>query len=104
LQLLQPSIEPAPATDGLIHLAYEGQMTNTGERRADIVSVVPVDPLADFSPTGRNLITDSQGRDVAGKVKLLSGHRMTSCRTTASNRRQNRRRASRRVYRAGTRD
>ena len=37
LQLLQPSVEPVPTTDGLIHLAYEAQMTNTGEQRADIV-------------------------------------------------------------------
>ena len=29
---------------------------------------MPVDPLAGFGPTGRNLITDEQGNDVAGKV------------------------------------
>jgi hypothetical protein len=71
LQLVQPSVEPVAATDGLIHLAYAAQVTNTGAQRADIVSVVPVDPLADFTPTGRNLITDPQGRDVAGKVRLF---------------------------------
>jgi hypothetical protein len=38
----------------------------------DILSVVPVDPLADFGPTGRNLITDAQGRDLAGKVRLFA--------------------------------
>jgi len=71
LQLVQPSVEPVAATDGLIHLAYAAQVTNTGAQRADIVSVVPVDPLADFSPTGRNFITDRLGRDVTGKVRLF---------------------------------
>ena len=72
LQLLQPSVEPVPATDGLIHLAYTAQVTNTRATPADIVSVVPVDPLADFARTGRNLITDEQGNDVAGKVRLFA--------------------------------
>jgi len=68
LQVLQRSIEPVPVTDGLIHLVYAAQVTNTLARPVQIVSVVPVDPLAGFSPTGRNLITDVQGNDVAGKV------------------------------------
>ena len=68
LQLLQRSVEPVPATDGLIHLPYLAQVTNTQPTPYDIVSVVPVDPLAGFIPTGRNLITDEQGNDVAGKV------------------------------------
>ena len=74
LQVLQRSIEPVPATDGLIHLPYAAQATNTEAKPADIASVVPVDPLAGFSPTGRNLIVDSdeQGRSVAGKVKLFA--------------------------------
>jgi Peptidase family M23 len=74
LQVLQPSIEPVPATDGLIHLAYVAQATNTQATPADITGVVPVDPLAGFAPTGRNLIVDSdeQGRSVAGKVKLFA--------------------------------
>jgi hypothetical protein len=68
LQLLQPSVEPVPATDGLIHLPYVAQVTNTQPTAVTIVGVVPVDPLANFSPTGRNLITNEQGNDVAGKV------------------------------------
>ena len=68
LQLLQPSVEPVPATDGLIHLPYVAQVTNTQPTPYDIVGVVPVDPLAGFAPTGRNLITNEQGNDVAGKV------------------------------------
>ncbi len=68
LQVLQRSVEPVPATDGLIHLVYAALATNVTAQPVRIVSVVPVDPLAGFSPTGRNLITDAQGRDVAGKI------------------------------------
>ena len=71
LQLPQPSVEPVPATDGLIHLPYVAQVTNTAAQPVHIVSVVPVDPLAGFGPTGRNLITDPQGRSVAGQVELF---------------------------------
>lgn len=71
LQVLQRSVEPVPATDGLIHLVYAALATNTQAQPIRIGSVVPVDALADFAPTGRNLITDANGRDVAGKVKLF---------------------------------
>ena len=55
LQLLQRSVEPVLATDGLVHLPYVAQVTNTQPTPYDIFGVVPVDPLADFAPTGRNL-------------------------------------------------
>jgi Peptidase family M23 len=71
-QVLQRSVEPVPATDGLTHLVYAALMLNTSGQPIQIVSVVPVDPLAGFSPTGRNLITDVQGRDVGGKVRLFA--------------------------------
>jgi len=71
LQVLQRSIEPVPATDGLIHLPYVAQVTNTQPTPHDIFGVVPVDPLAGFVPTGRNFIIDEQGRDLAGKVRLF---------------------------------
>jgi hypothetical protein len=70
LQVLQRSVEPLPVTDGLTHLVYSALVMNALPQPVQIVSVVPVDPLAGFSPTGRNLITDLQGRDLAGKVKL----------------------------------
>jgi Peptidase family M23 len=72
LQPVQRSIEPVPATDGLIHLAYAAQVTNTRTTPADITGVVPVDPLADFSPTGQNFVTDDQGHDVTGAVRLFA--------------------------------
>ena len=36
LQLTQPLVEPVPATDGLIHLPYAAQVTNTRATPADI--------------------------------------------------------------------
>jgi len=72
LQLLQRSVEPVLATDGLVHLPYVAQVTNTQPTPYDIFGVVPVDPLAGFVPTGRNLIIDEQGRDLAGKVRLFA--------------------------------
>jgi hypothetical protein len=33
LRVLQPSIEPVPATDELVHLAYVAQVTNTQRQR-----------------------------------------------------------------------
>jgi len=56
---LQTVIEPVPATDGLVHLAYAAQATNMHQGRAEILSIVPVDPLDKFRPTGRNRVLDS---------------------------------------------
>ena len=72
LRVLQPSIEPVPATDGLIHLAYVTQVMNAPNQPADILEVVAVDPTADFVPTGRNIELDPEGQDVAGKVMRVS--------------------------------
>ena len=58
LQLVQRSIVPVPTTDGLFHLVYTAQVMNPRTTPADITGVVPVDPLADFTPTGRNFVTD----------------------------------------------
>jgi hypothetical protein len=53
LQVLQRSIEPVPATDGLIHLVYAALVTSTGFA-VQIVSVVPVDPLTGFTSPARS--------------------------------------------------
>ena len=59
----------------LIHLPYVAQVTNTQPTAVTIVGVVPVDPLANFTPTGRNLITNEPGNDVAGKVAPFAAGR-----------------------------
>jgi hypothetical protein len=71
LRVLEPSVEPVPATDGLIHLAYVAQVTNVLAQPLDLISVVPVDPLAGFAPTGRDHVTDDDGHDVTGLVQLF---------------------------------
>jgi hypothetical protein len=84
LRVLDPSIEPVQTTDGLIHLAYIAQVTNTQTTPADIASVVPVDALAGFAPTGRNSPTDAQGDDVAGQVELFATAQFPSPSATPS--------------------
>ena len=74
LQVLQRWVEPVPATDGLIHLAYAAQVTNTLTTPLDITGVVPVDPLGDFSPTGRDYVVNPVGAsfvNVTGMVRLF---------------------------------
>ena len=105
LQQLQRSVEPVPATDGLIHLTYLAQVTNTQPTPYDIVGVVPVDPLAGFIPTGRNLITDEQGTTWPAKWRR-SSRRRTAPRRRATAPRARRRRPrgpSHRACRPGTR-
>src|SRR5205085_3527996 len=105
LELTQPSVEPVPVTDGLIHLPYAAQVTSTQATPLDILSVVPVDAFAGFAPTGRNLITDAEGRDVAGKAKLVaaSPDDIMPDDSPLDEGRRNPRRASPRACRAGTR-
>ncbi len=69
---LQTVIEPVPATDGLVHLAYAAQATNMHQGRAEILSIVPVDPLDKFRPTGRNRVLDTDGAPITGKVRLFA--------------------------------
>jgi hypothetical protein len=102
LQVLQRSVEPVPATDGLVHLPYAAQVTNTLATPANILGVVPVDPLADFAPTGRNFIIDEQGATSPARCGCSPRSR-TPCRTPTRSRRRNLGRASPRACRPGTR-
>lgn len=69
LRVLQGSIVPVPATDGLIHLAYAAQMTNLNPARARIDLIVPVDPFNGFQPTGRNFVIDGDNKNITGFVR-----------------------------------
>jgi hypothetical protein len=53
-RVLGDTINPVTGTDGLIHLAYTAQVTNATDAPGRHFKVVPVDPLANFQPTGRN--------------------------------------------------
>ena len=67
----QDSIIPVPTTDGLIHLSYAAQVTNAGHDKTLIGSIVPVDPLDGFRPTGTNKVIDTDGHDITGKIRLF---------------------------------
>ena len=81
LHVLQDEIEPVPATDGLVHLAFAAQVTNVGRNRAALTSVVPVDPLAGFAPTGVNRVFDVNGNAIEGMVRLFDPATQTGART-----------------------
>jgi hypothetical protein len=100
LQVLQRSVEPVPATDGLIHLAYAALALNTLAQPVQIVSVVPVDPLAGFSPTGRNFIRTRRAATLPARSSWPSHRRTPPCRPTP--RCRNPCLASRRACRPGT--
>ncbi len=73
VRTLGDTIIPVPATDGLVHLAYAAQVTNLAPGRAAIASIEPVDPLAEFTPTGRNLVRDVDGAPITGKIRVFGG-------------------------------
>jgi len=68
VRVLQPSVEPVPATDGLIHLAYMALVTNLSTLPISLVEVGAVDPTAGYTATGRNIQLDHAGQDVAGEI------------------------------------
>jgi hypothetical protein len=71
LHLLQDTIYPAPATDGLVHLAYAAQVTNLQADPVEVNEVTPVDAMRNFAPTGRNRQLDADGHPITGKVRLF---------------------------------
>lgn len=72
LRILQTEIVPVPGTDGLTHLAYAAQVTNLSPNPSTVQSVVPVDPLEQWAPTGTNRVLDTHGLDITGKVRLFA--------------------------------
>jgi hypothetical protein len=70
-RVLGDAVTAVPATDGLVHLAYAAQVTNLASGIATIESIVPVDPLHRFQPTGDNLVRDVDGNPITGKVRLF---------------------------------
>lgn len=72
LRVLQDTITPVPATDGLVHLAYVAQITNLSRAPIDIEALTPVDFLGGGSATGRDEVRDGLGVAIADKVKLFA--------------------------------
>lgn len=76
VRVLGDSVTPVRATDGLVHLAYAAQVTNLASGVARISSIVPVDALGGFLPTGRNSVLDVHAGPITGQVRgfgLLPG-------------------------------
>ena len=71
LHILQGTIVPVPATDGLIHLAYAAQVTNLQSDPVEIVEVTPVDAARDFAPTGKSQQLDGDRGTITAKAKLF---------------------------------
>lgn len=69
LQILQPSLIPVPGTDGFIHLAYAGQVTNLDRGTAVFTQIRPVDPLHGFAAVGESGVVDMDGHDITGTVR-----------------------------------
>lgn len=71
-RVLGSGIYPVKGSDGLMHLAYALQLTNSWSVPATIRSVEVIDPARGNQPTGRNRVLDVKNDDVTGKVKLFT--------------------------------
>jgi len=71
LHILQDTIVPVPATDGLTHLAYAAQVTNLQADPVEVVEVTPVDAMRNFASTGKNQQFDGDRSPITGKVRLF---------------------------------
>lgn len=65
-------IYPVKGSDGLIHVAYALQVTNSWRVPATIQSVEVVDPTHGNQVSGKNRVLDITNEDVTGQVKLFS--------------------------------
>jgi hypothetical protein len=72
LQILQASLIPVPGTDGFIHLAYAGQVTNLDHGAAVFTQIRPVDPLHGFAAVGESGVMDMDGNDITGTVRSFA--------------------------------
>ena len=71
-RLVGSGIHPVKGSDGLIHLAYALQLTNSSSMVATIKSVEVVDPARDNQLSGKNRVLDIKNEDVTGQVKLFT--------------------------------
>jgi Peptidase family M23 len=70
--LVGSGIYPVKGSDGLIHLAYALQVTNSWSLTATIKSVEVVDPARDNQVSGNNRVLDIKNEEVTGQVKLFT--------------------------------
>jgi hypothetical protein len=65
-------IQPVKGTDGLIHLSYAVQVTNTTVNRGTNFKAVAVDPVKEFEPTGHNFVETDEGKDITGLIRRFA--------------------------------
>jgi Peptidase family M23 len=70
--LVGSGIYPVKGSDGLIHLAYALQVTNSWSVTSTIKSVEMVDPARGNQVSGKNRVLDIKNEDVTGQVKLFT--------------------------------
>jgi hypothetical protein len=70
--LIGSGIHPVKGSDGLIHLAYALQITNSWSLPATIKSVELVDPSRGNQVSGKNRVLDIKNDDVTGQVRLFT--------------------------------
>jgi hypothetical protein len=70
--LVGSGVYPVRGSDGLIHLAFGMQFTNTWNIPMTIQSVEVVDPGQNNKPTGKNRVLSIKDEDVTGQLKLFS--------------------------------
>ena len=70
--LVGSGIHPVKGSDGLIHLAYALQATNSWSLPATIQSVEVVDPARGNQVSGKNRVLAIKNEDVTGLVKLFT--------------------------------
>jgi hypothetical protein len=70
--LVGSGIYPVKGSDGLIHLAYALQATNSWSLTATVKSVEVVDPARGNQISGKNRVLDIKDEDVTGQVKLFT--------------------------------
>jgi len=71
-RLLGHQIQPVKGSDGMIHLAYALQVTNSWSRPATLKSIEVVDPAHDNGVTGKYAVVTAKEQDITGKLRLLS--------------------------------
>lgn len=65
-------LQPVKGSDGLIHLAYALQFTNSWSSKATVKSIEVVDPARNNAATGKNQVVTVKNEDVTGQLRLLS--------------------------------
>ena len=71
-QVLGSGIYPVKGSDGLVHVAYALQITNSWNMPATIKSVEVVDPARGNRVSGKNRVLDIKNNDVTGQAKLFT--------------------------------